>query len=155
MPNIGNREMLIEKVKHQKSIWMNKNLSEFFRTNGCLLVRAINFGELRQLVKDGPENFLFHKGINFEFEYGRHIESYATYRSGTVIVVSLKEEDILIDGEEKDHNKTKKIRYMGGGRAFCLRDFRTSVELYNISEFNWNQLSNPKNTEIMDCDSYL
>ena len=149
---VGNKGLLIERVKHQKNIWMNKDLQEFFRTQRGLIVRAVNFGELSQLVEEGPENFLFHKGANFRFGYEDDVNLYARYRSGTVVVSPFEAKDRLIGLENPDG--IKKI-WIYGGQGHCLRDFRAPVELYNVRGFKWEQLRDLKNIDLWDNDMYL
>lgn len=155
---VGSESELIERVKHQKSIWMNGGLSRFLRDHQGKghLVRAVNYGELRQLVKNGPENFLFHAGANFGFDYYNHVVTYAAYRSGTIVVSLFEERDIAMD--KKEISDEKRIIYHGGSTGSCLKDFRASVEVYNVRGFDWDRLSvvsSRDDVELMDNCAYL
>ena len=153
---VGDESELVNRIKHQKHIWINGGLQEFLKNQGTgYLVRAINHSELGQLVGDGPEKFLVHGGTNFEFDYVNHVKTYSHHRSGTIIVCPFERKDISLEINKGDFDETKKILYQGGGRACALKDFLASVELYNIYGLEWEQLKDTEDSRLMDRDYFM
>lgn len=153
---IKTEEELVEKIGHQKSIWMykdKKGIEEFLKDfGGIFIVRAINSGELKELIQKGPNEFLFHKGANFCYGYEFHIQQYAPLRSGTIIISEIKTKDIDIQNNGSDLSKETKKKVGGSLRGICLRDFISFVEVYNILGHSWEKL---KTGIYPDLDAWL
>lgn len=98
-----------------------------------LLVRAINDGELDQLLKDDSNSFLFWRGTEYETKYGSMVRMYSERRNGTVIVYPLQKSDT---GSIYDDNR----RFDINGWAVCVKNFTAPVEVYNVKGLNLEQL---------------
>jgi hypothetical protein len=98
----------------------NNLIERTCNSENTLLVRAINDGELKQLLRD---DFFFHfnRGTQYETNYGFNVKLFSKERSGTVIVYPIQKKDDL-----------KSIFNFDSEWIYCEKNFDAFVEIYNV-----------------------
>ncbi|MFC1682177.1 hypothetical protein ACFL0X_01000 [Nanoarchaeota archaeon] len=112
--NVGTAKDLVERLKSNPEV---------------VFVRAINNGELVQLLKGGPESFTFNKGTGYERFIGNMVSRYARRGNGTVILYFPSKEEA--SGEK---------RFKISEWPECEETFSGPVEVYHIEGFDWTRL---------------
>lgn len=116
-----------------------RRTDDAYRSCSLILVRAINDGELEELVQNGPQQHCFHPATRYEKFYGNMIAQHGQRRNGTIIIYVPRDGDVSLPNNSGDVTTTSMFQMdTDADWMTCTREFRGPVEVYNIHELDWN-----------------